>query len=471
MTTRVEAAPTTQLRPSRAPAGDADVRVTPAVLSAPSVQTAPATAPAVPGTARDGARLLRNGHVLTLSSLLTATLGAGFWMVATSWYSTASVGRSYAAISAVSLLSGFGQLNLADVLVRFVPAAGRHTRRLVLRCYAASALFSTLLAGLFLLLVPVLAPGLDYLRSPLGAACFIAATCGYSIFVLQDGVLTGLRRAGWVLGENALFAAVKTGLLLAFGIWALSAGVLLSWAGALAVAMAMTNYYLFRHAVPRHQRAGVGAPAPHRLLRYAAADYLGALFRLSAYNVVPLIVLNRYGPVGNAYFSLAWVVGYSLFLAAYNMGSSMIVEAARCPERLEENARRILRHSGLLMAAAAVLIVCCAPWVLALFGPEYSAHGTTLLRLLSLAALPNLLLGIAIDVARARRTLGWAVGLQAVLCVLVLGLTAWLLPVFGIAGVGVAWLLAECLLAVPLLLTLNRWLPRRPPPPPGRSTP
>jgi len=118
-----------------------------------------------------------------------------------------------------------------------------------------------------------------------------------------------------------------------------------------------------------------------------------------------------------------------------------------------------------------VLIVCCAPWVLALFGPEYSAHGTTLLRLLSLAALPNLLLGIAIDVARARRTLGWAVGLQAVLCVLVLGLTAWLLPVFGIAGVGVAWLLAECLLAVPLLLTLNRWLPRRPPPPPGRSTP
>ena len=403
--------------------------------------------------------LLHNGHVLTLSSLLAAGLGAAFWMLATNWYSTAAVGRSYAELSAVMLLSGVGQLNLADVLVRFVPAAGRHTRRLVLRSYAASAAASTVVAAAFVLLVPVVAPGLDSLRSPVAALCFVAATVGYSVFVLQDGVLTGLRRTGWVLGENALFAGVKAVLLVGCGIWALSTGILISWVGALAAALLVTNLFLFRHAVPQRMRAAPATAPPPRLLGYAAADYLGASFRLAAYNVVPLMVLNRLGAEGNAYFSLAWVIAYTLFLASYNMGSSLIVEAARAPERLAEHGRRVLRHSGFLLAAGALVLVVTAPWLLAFFGPGYAEHGTALLRLLALSALPNLLLGVAVDVARARRRLAWAVGLQAALCVLVLGLTALLLPRFGITGIGVAWLAAECALGLPLLLTLPRWLP------------
>ncbi|QMU77480.1 hypothetical protein GXW83_19035 [Streptacidiphilus sp. PB12-B1b] len=408
---------------------------------------------------RNSEPLLRNGHVLNLSALVTAALGAIYWILATSWYSTASVGRSYAALSAASLLAGIGQLNLADILVRFVPSAGRHTRRLTLRCYTASAAFSTAVAVLFLVLVPVVAPGLDYLRTPVAAVCFVAATAGYAIFVLQDGALTGLRRTGWVLGENAVFATVKVVLLVGCGILALSAGILVSWAGALIVALLVTNVYLFRHAVPAHERAAATAAAPPRMLRYAAADYLGALFRLTAYNAAPLLVLDRLGSTDSAYFSLAWVIAYTLFLAAYNMGSSMIVEAAHAPERLAENARRVLRHSGALLTAAAVLLGVTAPWLLRLFGPGYAEHGTTLLRLLAVAAVPNLLVGVAVDVARARRKLAWAVGLQAALCILVLGLSALLLPVMGVTGVGVAWLITECALGLPLLLTLRRWLP------------
>jgi O-antigen/teichoic acid export membrane protein len=412
----------------------------------------------------DGEPLLRNGHVLTLSSLLAATLGAAFWVLATSWYSTATVGRSYAALSAVMLLSGVGQLNLADVLVRFVPAAGRHAGRLALRCYTASALCSTVVAVAFLLVVPTVAPGLGYLRNPVAGACFVAGAVGYSIFVLQDGALTGLRRTGWVLGENALFAAVKAAMLAVCGFLALDAGILASWVGGLVVALVVTNVFLFRHAVPAHQQAQQDAPAPQRLLGYAAADYSGALFRLAAYNVVPLLVLNRLGPDGSAYFSLAWVIAYTLFLLAYNMGSSLIVEAARAPERLVEHARKVLRHNAVLLAASALLLEVAAPWLLALFGPQYAAHGTTLLRLLVLSALPNLLLGVAVDVARARRRLAWAVGLQAALCALVLGLSVWLIPRLGVTGVGVAWLVAECAVGLPLLLTLPRWLPtgRRP---------
>ena len=431
----------------------------------------PAPARAGAGTVPSGGRLLHNGHVLTLSALVTSGLGVLYWVLATSVYSTASVGRSYAALSAATLLAGIGQLNLADVLVRFVPAAGRHTARLALRCYSAAIVFTTAVAVLFLVVVPLISPELDYLRQPVAAVAFVAATAGYAIFVLQDGLLTGLRRPGWVLGENAVFATVKVLLLGGLGLLAVGSGILLSWVGALAVALVITNTYLFRSAVPAQERAGRDASMPPRLLRYASADYLGSLFRLVAYTVVPLLVLNRLGSTQNAYFSLAWVIAYTLFLAAYNMGSSLVVEAAHDPEHLVADARRVLRHSGALLGAAALLLIVAAPWLLRLFGAGYAEHGTMLLRLLALAAVPNLLLDVAVDVARARRRLAWAVGLQATLCVLVLGLCAWLLPVLGIAGVGVAWLVAECLLGLPLLLTLPRWLARPEPSPPAPTSP
>ncbi|WP_252396263.1 glycosyltransferase [Streptantibioticus parmotrematis] len=404
--------------------------------------------------------LLRNGHVLTLSSLMTAGLGAIFWVLATHWYSAATVGRSYAVIAAVSLLAGVGQLNLADVLVRFVPTAGRHTRRVVLRCYGASLACTAMVAACFLLVIPAVTPGLDFLRGPVAGPCFVAATAGYALFIVQDGALTGLRRTHWVLGENALFAVVKTALLpLAAGL-VFASGILLSWTGALAVSLVVTNVYLLRHAVPAHERAGpeLGAP-PARLLGYAAADYVGAFFRLAAYNVVPLLVLDELGDAKNAYFSIAWVIAYTLYLAAYNMGSSLIVEAAHAPERLAEQAHRVLRHCGGLLVVGVVALWFCGPWLLSFFGAAYAREATGLLRLLALSALPNLLLNVAIDVARARRRLAWAVALQAVLCVLVLGLTAWLLPVMGLNGVGVAWLVTECLIGLALLLTLPRWLP------------
>ncbi|MER5866309.1 hypothetical protein [Kitasatospora sp. NPDC002040] len=406
----------------------------------------------------NGEPLLHNGHVLTASSLLTAALGAVFWLLATAWYSPETVGRSYAALSAAALLSGIGQFNLGDVLMRFVPTAGRHTRRVLLRCYTVSTAASALAAVAFLLLVPVLAPGLDFLRDPAVAVAFVAASAGYTLFVLQDGALTGLRRPSWVLGENALFAVAKAVLLGLCAALALDSGILLAWSGALLVSLVVTNGYLFGRAVPAHVRADRDGAPPPRLVRYAAADYTGSLLRTAAYSLMPLLVLGRLGADQNAYFSLAWVIGYTCYLATLNMGSSLIVEAAHAPERLAEHGRRVLRHTGLLLAAGVLALVVAAPWILGAFGPDYAEHGTTLLRLLALSALPNLVVGIAVDACRARRAMGWVMGLQAALLAMVLALSLWLIPLLGITGVGVAWLVAETALALPLLLGIRRWL-------------
>ncbi|MCX5209451.1 hypothetical protein OG689_09175 [Kitasatospora sp. NBC_00240] len=413
-----------------------------------------------------GEPLLRNGHILAASSLLAAGLGSMFWILATRSYSAETVGRSFAALAAASFLSTLGSLNLGDVLVRFVPTAGRHTRRLVLRCYITSAVFSALAAGAFLLLIPMIAPGLGYLREPVMAAAFMAATAGYALFVLQDGALTGLRRTGWVLGENALFAVAKSALLALCAALAVGTGILVSWSVALVISILLTNLVLFGRAMPARRRSeeSGGAP-PQRVARYATADYVGNLCSVATYSIVPLLVLNHLGAGQSAYYSLSFIIADTLYVAAFSMGHSLVVEGADAPERLVELARHMLRHSGLLLAGAVAVVVAAAPWILGLFGPDYASHGTTVLRLMVLAAVPNAVLSVAIQVARVRRSVTWMIGLRLAFAVVVISLAAGLLPVLGLTGVGLAWLAAECALAVPLLLTLRRWLPlatRRP---------
>jgi O-antigen/teichoic acid export membrane protein len=402
--------------------------------------------------------LVRNGHLLAVSSLVNAGVGAIFWLFATHWYDDEVVGVSYSVLSASLLLANIGQLNLNDFLIRFLPCSGRQTRKLLLTCYAVTASWSALVALVFVALVPSLSPDLAFLRDPLIGAWFAVATAAYTIFVLQDGALTAMRRPGWVVAENMVFAFAKIGLLAGGAVLALKTGILLSWAGALLISLLVANYLLLRRAVPRHERENPEGVRPPRLLSYAAADYTGSLFRMAAYTLVPLMVLNVLGAEQSAYFSLAWIIGYVLFLVVRNMGSSLVVEVVRRPERLAEHGLRVLRHSGLLLGAGVAVIFVGAPWILTLFGAQYAEHGTTLLRLLALSALPNLVFSAAVDVLRARRRMRLVVGLQIALCVLVLGLVQFLLPVLGVTGAGVAWLAAECLIAAPLLIWRSRWL-------------
>ena len=107
-----------------------------------------------------GDPLLRNGVVLTLASLASSVLGAAYWSVVGPGlhYSTGTVGRNYSAVSMVMFLGGVSQLNLADVMVRFAPSAGRNTRRIVIRAYLASIGLALLVGVGFVLIVPWVSP-------------------------------------------------------------------------------------------------------------------------------------------------------------------------------------------------------------------------------------------------------------------------------------------------------------------------
>nr|WP_272923821.1 oligosaccharide flippase family protein [Streptomyces sp. SID3343] len=406
---------------------------------------------------------MRNGHVLTAGSLVTSVLGAGYWALATRWYGDAVVGRTYAAVAAMMLLAGLGQLGLANVLVRFLPEAGDDRRRLVRAAYAAALVGTLTVAVAFTTLIPHLAPGLGFLHTPAAGCCFVATTVAYALFAVQDGALTGLRRPGLVVAKNSLFALAKIVLVAALATALPTTGILLSWTLALALTLVTVDRRLFARLLPRRAGRPTRPGRARSIARYAGADHLGTLCWLAATTLPAIIVLEHAGPEESAYFSLAWVVAHTLYLVNLNMSASLLVEAAGDVAALAAGCRRVLVHTGALLALAITVLVVGAPLVLRVFGSGYARGGTTLLRLLALSALPHVVVATALTACRVLGRMRVVVAVQAALAATVLTLTVVLLPVLGVLGAGVAWLAGQTAAALALVAARRVWLPQ-----PGR---
>ena len=410
----------------------------------------------LPWPGRPGTPLLQNAYALMASSALTAVLGLGYWVLAARRYPAEEVGRGSATIATMTLLSTIAVLNVPGSLTRYLPRAGRQAGRLVRSAYLLCGTIAGLASLAFLLGVGVWAPGFGFLRaSPAMAAWFLAATVAWCIFTLQDCVLTGLRRAIWVPVENVVFGVVKTGLLLAFAAVAPGAGIFASWTIPMAAMVVPMNLLIFKVLLPRYGHAGrPGEPQPIRYREvgvFLAGDSAGTMANFAATAFLPVLVVSRFGPAVNAYFYVAWTAGVAINLLAVNMGMSLTVEGSRDGPQLGAHLRLSVQRLVRLLLPAVGGGVVLAPLVLGLFGASYAHAGSSLLRLMLVAAVPRAVVELYLGVVRAQgrsRPIALVQGAQAALfLVLVVSLVG---PA-GTAGIGWAFVLSNLVVAVPLL--------------------
>ncbi|MFF5428279.1 MULTISPECIES: lipopolysaccharide biosynthesis protein [unclassified Streptomyces] len=398
---------------------------------------------AAPEPAADGpgdSSLFRNAYALMLSTGVSAALGLGFWLVAARHYTEEAVGQGSAAIAAQRMLASLTATTLTGAVVRYVPRAGRATGPLVARLYLVSTLVVGIASGVFLLTLDLWGPSYAPLGTLSAGVFFTAASIGWALLTLQDAVLTGLRRAVWVPVGNAVFSLGKLILLVVLAAGLPVLGVFVSWSAAIALSVLPLGWLVFRRLIPRQARADRDREPPtlREIGRFLAGDSVGSVFSLLMISLLPMMVAVRFDSAHNAFFYTAYTVGGTMEFMAINMASSLTAHASHSPESLAEGVRGALRRMALLLVPVVLVLVVLAPLILAPFGAEYAENGTTVLRLLSAAALPRVAVELYIGVLRVQGRTGMLAALQGGMCVLVLGSAAVLLGPFGIAGAGYA---------------------------------
>lgn len=449
---------------------------TQAEIQVPETSAPPAGRKAADTTPADDTRgsesLFKNAYFLMLSTGVSAVLGLGFWLVAARYYSEEAVGQGSAAIAAMRLLASITATTMIGAVVRFVPRAGRATGSLVWRAYAASSVVVAVAAFVFLLTLDLWGATYAPLGTAVAGTAFVVACVAWALLTLQDGVLTGLRRSGWVPVGNAVFSVGKLILLVVCATALPALGIFVSWAVAIAFSTLPLGWLIFRRLIPRQATADrdLEPPQLREMGRFLAGDSLGALFSLAMINLLPVMVAVRFSAAENGYFYVAYTVGGTMEFMAINMASSLTAHASHDPRRLAEGVRGALRRMTLLLVPVVLVLVVFAPQILLPFHEDYAEHGTTVLRLLAAGALPRVVVELYIGVLRVQGRTGILAALQGAMCTLVLGSAALLFAPAGIDGAGWAVLISMTLIAAVSAVGLRSALRRNDRPPVGRTS-
>jgi O-antigen/teichoic acid export membrane protein len=387
------------------------------------------------------------GLTVNALALMTATIGANalglvFWAVAAHLQPPAVVGQASAAIAALTLLAMIAQLNLTNVIVRLLPAAGRLGTRMVARAYLV-VVFLALLAGLV------------YCVSGLGRHVVtggwlpeVAFTLGVAVaavFALEDSVLTALRLAPWVAAENIITVIARIALLPV--LFATAMGAVWSTVLPMLVAVVIVNSLLFGRALPAHGRVPGTLPGRRRLYSFVAAEYTGNICSIASVQVMPLIVVWRLGPAAAAFLTLPWLIASGIALVLWNVSASFVVEAAGSHGHTGTMLRRSLLLWSGIVAAALIVCVAGARPLMELVGAQYVAEGVPLLRLIGLSAPFTAVVVVYGTLVWLDQRVWLLAGFQAIAGILLLGLALVLLPHLGLIAVGWAYLGTQAALA------------------------
>jgi O-antigen/teichoic acid export membrane protein len=393
-----------------------------------------------------------NANALLANQILSAGIGFVYWVIAARLYDEATVGASNAVISTLLLISGVAQLGFGGGMTRFLPRAGKQTRRLILVSYAAVVATSVVLSLGFVAFGGALGLRGVLGEGPLVAVWAVAAAVLWSIFRLQDQVLIGLRQAKWVLIENTLYNVMKL-VLLVVGVHLMGrAGLVGSWFLPTPLVIVLCTWLVFG-VYTRSRRIG---PAPQgavpltvrEVATSSGGDHVGSLVAEAASRLLPLLIIAVLGDVATAYFTTAWLVATTLGLLAGSMTDSFTAEAAGDRANIGHYSRHIMRYMAVIIVPAAAILGIGAPIILTMFGKGYASEGATLLRWLCLSGPLIVFNTWYIAYARVVGRIPQVIWIQSVSSALLLGLSYVLLQPLGIAGVGVAWLLSQAVIAL-----------------------
>lgn len=398
-------------------------------------------------------------HLLT-NYAVTEAIGFVFWMIATRLYTPENVGLGSAAISATQLLAMISLLGLNMALVRFLTDAGEKANELINSCLMIGG-FAAMIAGVvFLLGVGVWSPALTFiLQNGIYFTAFVIFSMATTVLSMFNHIFIADRRSGLVTIQNTIASMLKVGLVIILFLLGDSFGVFNASGIAILLAIIVGYFLLLPKIRPGYDASFViRKDILKKIFNFSSLNYFSNLLWEAPRLILPIMVLNLLNPEQNAYFYIAWALAGILRAIPMAVSLSLFAEGSYDAKSLNATIWRSLKTILFLLLPAVALMLAIGDKLLLLFGRSYSQYGTNLLWLMVVAALPVAVNYMYIAVKRIEKRLKGVLLLTAFVAIVTLGLSWVLLPQMGLPGAGVAWLIAQGIAAVVIIVN---WINKR----------
>ena len=392
--------------------------------------------------------LYRNSSMLMATTILTAGLGYLYWVVAARGYEAKSVGLAAALIAGQALTAMVCCLGIDALCVQVLPRAADDVEwsTMVTVGVIITAVVSAIAAtGVALVLLHV-SPRYVVLGQPAYFSLFVLGSAIGTAGSITDAVFVSARRSGRTLVRNLTFGLVKLPIMavpLALRDHPGVLSILVSWVVANFVSLLLAYGYQMRRVRPGFRPAiRHGLVRLLRVRNNIIAHFLTNVGSQTPQFLLPLIVVVLVSPQADAYFYLTWSVGGIFMVISPAIASSLFAEGSNS-EDLAVSGRKSLQLMAILLTPIILGALLLNREILSIFGPEYASHGTTLLRVLALSAIPDAVNNIYVSIERVKGHLGRVAALNTSTALITIVLTVVMVRHGGVSSPGYAWLIAQ----------------------------
>lgn len=375
---------------------------------------------------------------LMFSTIILSVLGFVFWIFVAHLYSPAQIGSASALIAVMLLISYVSYIGLNSSLVRFLarskyPSGDINASILAVGGVAALSSVAVLLAG-----GALFTDNLAYFRDdPVGRVLFVVMNVVATVNVLTDSVFIARRRAKYHTIAYTVFGTVR--LILPILLIAAGAmGIFLAFVVAGGVSLALSLFMMWRgcdyHPLTKpHWRFIIDSR------RYTTHNYIANLLVALPGQLLPTFMIVNLGATQTGFFTMAWTMANLLYVIPTAITNSLLAEGSHDPHEQKRNLGHAVRVMVAFLVPIVAVAILVAPYLLHLFGAQYSQQSSLPFQILAFATLFLAANSIGTTIMNLEHRSGSVVIVQLAIVLVTFGLAQVLLPQ-GTAGIGLAFL-------------------------------
>jgi O-antigen/teichoic acid export membrane protein len=402
--------------------------------------------------------LYKNAIFLMANTAAGSALGLVFWWVVSKYYEPFEAGLAVVTLQAVVFLAMLSKLGFDVGLVRFLPNAGKNSNALINTCFTISGGTVILISIVFLAGLDIWAEKLAFIReNPVFLVAFVLFSVFFVLFPLMNQVFVARRKAEYVfigslISGSRIALPAAFFLLLGLGAFGIFASMSLAFVITVLVGLfvLMPRLNPGYRPIPTVQKSAVG-----EIVRFSAGNYVAEIFGAMPAFLLPLVILNFFGPQGLeiagenvAYYYFAFMISGLIFAIAYAVTLSLFAEGSHFERELKSNVRKALKFIFLLLTPAVLAVLVLGEYLLLVFGKEYSTGGLVLLWVFSLSSVFVAINSVFMATRRVLKRLRPIIAIPMFNAIVIVGMAYLFLDVFGLVGVAYAWMLSQGLVSL-----------------------
>jgi O-antigen/teichoic acid export membrane protein len=193
-----------------------------------------------------------------------------------------------------------------------------------------------------------------------------------------------------------------------------------------------------------------------RMVPFSIGSYIAENLRQLPQWILPLEVVYILGPKIGAFFGIAWIILGMLLSIPQMAGYVLINRVVTSSESVRVLFVRVIKFITVFSILGIIFVVFVGKPFLNILGSEYAQNGYNLLVIFSISTIPYSINTLYITIDRIQKNTISTIIIYLFILIFTIGGSYWAMNNFGIEGIGFAWLVANLLVSIIIIIKILR---------------